>query len=141
LSTRIDAVVVDTNVFSAALKDSSSELIELYGPDLGGKKLVISFQTAAEMRYGAARDNLGPRRRAALERRLRMAVTVPPSDAPVREWANLRNECHKRGHAFHQKVHVADLWIAATARLIDAPLVAHDKAFRGLPGLDVICRV
>ena len=140
MSPGADVVVVDTNVFSAALKASSSGLIELYAPDLDGKKLVISFQTAAEMRYGAARDNWGPSRREALDRRLKMAVTVPPSDELVREWAELRSECHKRGHGFHDRRHAADLWIAATARLAGVPIVTHDRGFRGLPGLEVICR-
>lgn len=140
MSAGIDAIVVDTNVFSAALKASSSDLIELYASDLDGKKLVISFQTAAEMRYGATRDSWGPRREEILERRLKMAVTVPPSDDLVREWASLRSECYTKGHAFHHGQHTADLWIAATARLIGAPLVTHDKGFIGVPGLDVICR-
>jgi predicted nucleic acid-binding protein len=41
------------------------------------------------------------------------------------------------GHALHQAVHNADLWIAAAAIRWQLPLVAHDAVFIGCPGLDL----
>ncbi|MEA2023831.1 MAG: PIN domain-containing protein [Actinomycetota bacterium] len=133
-------VVVDTSVYSATLKASMSQVARLYEDDLRRKRPLISFQTVAEIRYGALRDNWGPERWALLEQRLAAATTVPPHGALTIEWAMLRNDCRKAGHAFQDKGHAADLWIAATARLVGAPLVAHDKGFVGVPGLEVICR-
>ena len=135
------AVIVDTNVFSASLRQTPSELMVLYEPDVGDMRLVISFQTAAEIRYGAAKARWGQRKLEAMNARLATAVTVPPSDALVEEWARLRAECRWAGHAFHAKIHMADLWVAATATLLGLPLVTHDAGFRGVPGLDVICHV
>lgn len=134
-------VVVDTNVFAANLQEISSNLVELYELDTTRKTLLISFQTAAEIRYGAANASWGQRRIAAMEQRLAVAATVPPTESLVREWARLRDDCRRAGHPFHEKVHVADLWIAATATLLDLPLVTHDAGFRGVPGLEVICHV
>lgn len=134
-------VVVDTSVFAANLQEASSDLVKLYELDTKRKVLLISFQTAAEIRYGAVNASWGRRRIAEMEQRLAVAVTVPPADSLVREWANLRAECRRAGHSFHEKVHVADLWIAATATLLDLRLITHDSGFRGVPGLDVICHV
>lgn len=134
-------VVVDTSVFAANLQEASSDLVKLYELDTKRKVLLISFQTAAEIRYGAVNASWGRRRIAEMEQRLAVAVTVPQADSLVREWANLRAECRRAGHSFHEKVHVADLWIAATATLLDLRLITHDSGFRGVPGLDVICHV
>jgi predicted nucleic acid-binding protein len=45
--------------------------------------------------------------------------------------------CRKIGHPLHQKQHVGDLWIAATAIRWNLPLVAHDAVFVGCPQLDL----
>ncbi len=128
-------------MYSASLKATPSDVALLYDSDLRDKKPVISFQTAAEIRYGALKDRWGHRRLESLERRLSAAVTIPPHSDLTTEWAVLRNDCRKAGHAFHDKRHAADLWIAATARLIGVPLITHDSGFRDVPGLDVICHV
>lgn len=135
------SVLVDTGVFSAALSPGSANLIEKYGEDLADRKLLISFQTAAEIRYGALVRRWGPRRIQDLEEHLARATEVPPHAALTREWAIVRNECRQEGHAFQAKVHSADLWVAATAIVLELPLVTHDSGFRGVPRLDLICRV
>jgi hypothetical protein len=47
-------IVIDTDVFSAELVPGS-RLAERYAPIITGRKAFISFQTAAEVRYGALR--------------------------------------------------------------------------------------
>lgn len=133
-------VVVDTGVFSATLVPQAHPLKQAYAADLEGRRLVISFQTVAELRYGAKRSSWGTRHLEELEQRIRVALTLPPHDALATAWADLRNACRQNGHAFQAKAHSGDLWIAATARLLDAPLVTHDKSFEGSPGLSVTCR-
>lgn len=132
--------VVDTSVFSDALSPSRDHVGALYAEDLVGKKLLISFQTAAEIRYGALWRGWGEQRLEFMERHLATALEVPPHAELTKEWAMLRNECRMNGHSFHDKRHGADLWIAATARLLGVPVVTHNKGFLGLPGLGVICR-
>jgi hypothetical protein len=139
LSAAGEFIVVDTGVFSDGLSPSRDDLGVVYAKDLHGKRMLISFQTAAEVRYGGLKRGWGQRRLSLMEHRLSSAVEVPPHTELTIEWATLRNDCRTAGHAFQDRRHTADLWIAATARLIDAPLITHDSAFRGLPGLTVIC--
>jgi hypothetical protein len=58
-------VVIDTDVFSADLVPRSW-LAEQYAPIITGRPAFISFQTAAELRYGALRRGWGPGGRLAL---------------------------------------------------------------------------
>lgn len=60
------AVVVDTNVFGAALARRRSELVDLYGPYLIGRLLVLTAQTVAESRFGALLAGWGPARQSQL---------------------------------------------------------------------------
>lgn len=131
-----EPVVVDTNVFSAAL--SRDQLASAYSKHLSGRRLIISFQTVAEMRYGALAAGWGEDRRRELERTIARAARIPPHDRLATEWAELRAACHDTGHALAAATHRADLWIAATARLIGVPLVTHDRIFFDAPGLQVI---
>jgi len=140
LSSDPELVVVDTGVFSAALGTDKRGLATLYAADLQGKKLAISFQTEAEVRFGALAAGWGSIRLDALEDRLAMAVVVPAHAALTAAYAELRNECRKTGHALQAGKHAADLWIASTAIILSAPLVTHDKAFIDVPALTVICR-
>lgn len=65
-------------------------------------------------------------------------VTVLSVDAEtIEQVAQLRNAWRRAGHALHQAIHNADLWIAAAAIRWGAPLVAHDAVFIGCPGLDL----
>jgi len=52
-----------------------------------------------------------------------------------------RHDCTVVGHALGQKQHEADRWIAATARWLDVPLVAHDAVFSDAPEVRVITEV
>jgi predicted nucleic acid-binding protein len=80
----------------------------------------------------------GAQRRGRLEARLAVAEIVWAGDGLVDEYVSLRLECSVLGHPLGQKHHEADRWIAATARWLDVPLVAHDAVFRDAPGLRVI---
>jgi len=130
-------VVVDTDVFSARLIPNSL-LAQRYEPVLAGRDEFISFQTLAEVRYGAQLRNWG----AARLRRLEVAVSkievVHSGDDLIREYADLRVACQRVGHALHQREHDADRWIAATAIRLGIPLASNDGVFRETPGLEWI---
>jgi predicted nucleic acid-binding protein len=138
--TEVRSFVVDTGVFGASLGADPLGLVKLYEAELTGARLVISFQTVAELRYGALSSHWGARRTAEMEARIRLAVTIPPHDDLATEWARLRDECRRHGHGLQDKKHSGDLWIAATARLLGLTLVSHDRVHLGTPGLTVICR-
>ncbi len=56
----------------------------------------------------------------------------------VESYVSLRRECNDAGHALGQKHQEADRWVAATARWLGVPLVAHDAVFRDAPGVTLI---
>lgn len=130
-------VLVDTNVFTASLRGTLSPLEAQYAKHTVGRSIVVTPQTVAEARYGALIAGWGPRRLGELARSIG-AVAVLPIDSEMTDTvAQLRNECRLIGHALHQRLHNADLWIAAAAVRWSLPLVAHDAVFIGCPGLDL----
>lgn len=132
---RAGTVVVDTNVFSADLVPAAHPLVELYRPVLAGRRYVISFQTLAEIRFGARLGNWGTRRLELLERHISRAEVAWPGPALLTTYVRLRVDCHRAGHALGQSEHDADRWIAATALHLGIPLVSHDQIFEATPGL------
>lgn len=129
-------VVVDTNVYGAELVPNS-KLAALYEPLLVGRPVLISFQTAAELRYGALLRGWGAARLLKLEARINEAEIVHSGPELIDSYARLRAACTRAGHALGQRDHDADRWIAATALRLGVPLVSDDRIFEGVPGLAV----
>jgi tRNA(fMet)-specific endonuclease VapC len=127
-------VVVDTDVFGADLVPGST-IATLYEPIIVGRPAFISFQTAAELRYGALRRNWGQARMRKLEARIAAAEIVHTGPELVAVYAQLRVDCERLGHALGQREHDADRWIAATALRLGVPLVSNDQIFNSAPGL------
>jgi tRNA(fMet)-specific endonuclease VapC len=129
-------IVVDTDVFSAELI-SGSELAERYAPLTTGRLAFISFQTAAEIRYGALLRGWGRARLITLESKLAHVEVVHSGPELVVVHAQLRVDCRMAGHALADQAHNADRWIAATAIRLGLPLVSNDGIFRGVSGLEL----
>jgi predicted nucleic acid-binding protein len=49
----VAAVVVDTNVFAADLRPGRWPLADAYAELIGGRGILLSFVTVAEVNYGA----------------------------------------------------------------------------------------
>lgn len=128
-------IVIDTDVFSADLSDTA--LIALYEPIIVGRPAFVSFQTVAELRYGALRRGWGEARLRKLEAKVAAVSIVHSGDELIATYARLRAECVRKGHALGQREHDADRWIAATALRLGIPLVSHDRVFENTPGLQV----
>ena len=129
-------IVIDTDVYGANIVPGS-KLAAVYEPVIVGRPAFISFQTAAELRYGALRRGWGQVRMRALESRINQAETVHSGPELVLVYAQLRADCERIGHALGQRDHDADRWIAATALRLGLPLVSNDGIFTGAPGLMV----
>jgi len=129
-------IVIDTDVFGADLV-RRSPLAERFEPIIVGRPAFISFQTAAELRYGAFRRGWGETRMAALEARINTAETVHTGPELIVTYARLRADCARIGHALAQREHDADRWVAATAVRLGIPLVSNDGIFDDVPGLAV----
>ncbi len=127
-------VVVDTDVFSASLTPNSS-LARRYDSLLVGRPAFLSFQTVAELRYGALLRGWGGARVRRLETAVAHAEIVHTGHDLVRIYAELRVTCERIGHALCQRNHDADRWIAATALRLRIPLVSNDRIFENTPGL------
>jgi predicted nucleic acid-binding protein len=129
-------IVIDTDVFGADLVPGA-RLAAVYEPIIVGRPAFISFQTAAELRYGALRRTWGDARMRKLEARINEAEVVHSGPGLVLAYAQLRADCERIGHALHQREHNADRWIAAAALRLGIPLVSNDGIFKDVPGLIV----
>lgn len=63
---------------------------------------------------------------------------IPVSDQLLSTVAELRHDCRLAGHPLRDRSHANDLWIAASAIHIDAPLLSADGVFENTPGLTLI---
>ncbi len=126
--------VVDTDVFSSELVPGSV-LAERYRPLTLARPTFISFQTAAEIRFGALLRGWGEARRLRMEAWLAVAEMVESGPELIAVYAQLKVDCHRAGHPLGQKIHDGDRWIAATAIRLDLPLVANDGIFADVPRL------
>jgi predicted nucleic acid-binding protein len=127
-------VVIDTDVYGASLVPGSI-LAARYRPLIVGRPAFISFQTAAELRFGALLRGWGQSRMVQLETRIREAEVVHTGPDLVAVYADLRVTCQRAGHALSQREHDADRWIAATAIRLGIPLVSNDGIFTEVPEL------
>jgi tRNA(fMet)-specific endonuclease VapC len=135
VTARRGPIVPDTDVFSPDL--SGTALIALYEPIIVGRPAFVSFQTVAELRYGAFRRGWGEARLRKLDAKIASVEVVHSGDELVATYARLRTECVRVGHALGQREHDADRWIAATALRLGIPLVSNDRVFEGTPGLQL----
>ncbi len=127
-------IVIDTDVYGAELVPGS-KIAEAYEPIILGRPAFISFQTVAELRFGALHRGWGPARMLKLQARLDRAEVVHSGPELVAIYAQLRSDCVRIGHALGQRDHDADRWIASVALRLGLPLVSNDGIFHGVPGL------
>jgi len=131
-------VVVDTGVFSASLDPSRRLALASHVRHLNGNQLFLAAATVAELRFGALLAEWGERRRQLLEARMASATAIPITDSLLTTVAELRMACRAAGHPLADRLHTNDLWIAASAVHIDAPIVSADGIFRDVPGLALL---
>ena len=131
-----DVVLVDTDVFSFIFRRDPRGAS--YRTHIEGRIAILSFQTVAELLFGAYMANWGQERVEALRDEMRK-YAVADFDAEMAErWAEIRAERRSAGH----EIPVADAWIAATALRLDCPIVTNNRRdFAGISGLQVITEV
>lgn len=52
--------------------------------------------------------------------------------------AELRARCSREGHPLHERIHMGDAWVAASALGHDFPLLAGDHIYHGCPSLRLL---
>ena len=128
-------VVLDTSVASMIVDERLSAAP--YLPHMQSALSVLPFQTVAEMRLGASLAQWGEARMARLEQFFADALIQEQDDASIHCWVRIMREARQAG----RRLESGDGWIAATALLLNAPLLTHDKDFdaQACPSITVIC--
>ncbi len=125
-------VVLDTNTVSYIF--NGGHRARHYAAMIRGQRAFISFQTLEELWFGAYSGGWGRRRMNELARHLEQYEVIWSSPELVNICARLRSESQAVGRALQR----ADAWIAATAILLDCPLMSHDGDFSDIAGLTVV---
>lgn len=136
----LQAAVVDTDAFSHLFvrRQSTDPRVPGWRQLLTGRRVIISFQTRAELLGGAVAGGWGERRVVDLHQILDRTPTIRSDDEVIDAYANLFTECRRIGHALHSKEHTADRWIAACAIAKDVALLAGDRIYHGAPVLSLL---
>lgn len=100
--------------------------------------MVLSFQTVAEVRFGALDARWGESRLRQLEDRLARTTVVSVTESVTSAYARLKHKLKSQGHGLWNKHHDGDRWIAATAVAYALPLATHDTVFQDVPELELI---
>ncbi len=133
------AVVLDTMAMSTIVNESKKPDRSLdVRKVIGDRRVVVSFVTVAELRFGAINAGWGELRQRLLERRIRAVTVITPDDRMMTGCAEFRLLCERNGHALAQKVNEADRWIATSALYLGVDLISDDKVFEQAPGLSVV---
>jgi predicted nucleic acid-binding protein len=106
--------VLDTSIASLLLNKSPA-LIP-YTPYFDNALLAISFQTVAEMRFGALKAQWAELRRQGLEQFMQRFAIVGYDDRLASCWAEIMHDAAKVG----RRLEAGDAWIAATAKYLRA---------------------
>ena len=89
----------------------------------------------AELRRWTLERNWGEKRQTELEEYLTRYFILHSDDLMCDRWAQAINSTRLRG----RPIATADAWVAATALLLDVPLVTHNRShYTGIEGLRVI---
>ena len=119
----MDDLLLDTGVVSFFLPAKNRPERTLYEPHLEGRRLILSFQSVAEL-WLLARKNGWENRRQENLRKFLGKFLVVPADAELAEaWANVTADAAKLG----RRLETADAWIVATALRYELPLATHDR--------------
>lgn len=124
--------VADTDVVSIIHNRDRDGRAAYYETELAGRRLIVSFQTLEEIRYGMLDRGWGARRRNEMERHLDQYEVAWPDGHTATASARLRAKCKAAGHALKQ----GDAWIAATALALGCPLASDDNDFGEVPGVE-----
>lgn len=135
--TALVAAVVDTDVFSVLYlrRNSTDPRAVRWREQLTGRRVLISFQTRAEVLAGAASAGWGERRLAETRDILDHTPTIRPDDEVIDAYAALVAECRRAGHGLHGQRHTGDRWVAACAIAKNVELLAGDGIYLNAPNL------
>lgn len=138
--TVLGATVVDTDVFSVLYlrRNSADPRAVRWREQLTGRRVLISFQTRAEVLAGALGAGWGDRRLAETHEILDHTPTIRPDNEVVDAYASLVAECRRAGHGLQDQRHAGDRWVAACAIAKNLELLAGDGIYLNAPNLNLL---
>lgn len=138
--TALSAAVVDTDVFSVLYvhRNSNDPRAVRWREQLTGRRVLISFQTRAEVIAGAIGRGWGERRLGETRDILDQTPTIRPDNEVIDAYATLTAECKRAGHGLQAKLHAGDRWVAACAIAKDIDLLAGDGIYLNAPNLSLL---
>lgn len=123
--------VLDTDVYSllyfAQPPGSTDPRVASWKAALTGFTVIIAAQTRGEL--GVALLGFQSARRRMLQATLDATLTAYPDQRVVQKFSELRFWAKNNGHPLQQKENRGDVWIAATAVVLNVPLLSGDKIF------------
>lgn len=137
----LPAVLVDTDVYSRAVLltgKSRHNATARWTEALRGSRVVISFQTRAEILAGAQLRGWEPDRMARTRGQLDSTPMISVDAGVIEAYIHLTVACRRIGHGLHAKDHTGDRWIAACAIAKVLPLLSGDGVFTDAPGLTLL---
>lgn len=136
----VAAAVLDTDVFSHlyVLRNSSDGRVAMWRGLLLSQRVLISFQTRAELLSGATMRQWAPKRLGDLREILDNTPTIRADDDVVDVYARLTADCRSSGHALGQKEHPGDRWVAACAVAKGVRLLAGDRVYESAPQVPLL---
>lgn len=135
------SVLLDTDAFSALYVSAEKTArkqgfpIDSWRIALSGWRIVISFQTRAEVLAGARIAKWDRQKLAGVRNELDRTPTVHLDQEVFDAFVDLTVTSRSAGAAIGQKIHTADRWIAASAIAKKLPLLARDGIYASAPGL------
>lgn len=138
--TALMATVVDTDVFSVLYlrRGSADPRAVRWREQLTGRRVLISFQTRAEVLAGAVGAGWGDRRLGETRDILDHTPTIRPDNEVVDAYATLVAGCRRAGHGLQDQRHAGDRWVAACAIAKNIDLLAGDGIYLNAPNLSLL---
>jgi tRNA(fMet)-specific endonuclease VapC len=139
-------VLFDTNILIELVKatDKFNDLKKLVNPH--NANVVISIVTVAEVRAFASKNSWGQRRLEELEKLMADYAVISIDDSIIERYVEIEAYNWRKSDMYPKidgnavKMGKNDIWIAATALLMDIPIITTDKDFDHLNGvmIDVV---
>lgn len=132
-------MLCDTDVFSRVfVQERRDETGEAWQELLEGRTIAIAFQTEAELRIWPRLGGWKEKRTTKLLEKIESVARIPANERVLTAFVNLTVWSNENAAAMHQKVHVGDRWVAATAMAYDLELAAIDGIYDGVAALRLI---
>lgn len=124
------SVLVDTNVVVAHLRNDPALTARLRATPA----IYLPWVVLGELHYGALRAQRREAQLALIREFLQIAILLLPDQSTSERYGQVKAELAGIGKLIPDN----DIWIAATARRFDLPLVTRDRHFAAVPRLTTL---